>query len=690
MDPFVAVGLASSIVAFLDFGFKIVKAARAIQDSTSGATSQDEDLTFLSEKIKGLAIDLQPATPGSQMTPDEVRLGELAKTCTRLSDDLLKLIGKLQPANPASKRQVFRTALRAVRTKGEKEDLEKRLDQCRQQLHLQLSHMSRSETQSRLDQVTNTGKCQQGELTSLIRNVEILQQGVTVTSLGPGVLDQLSSLLRSTTKALDKTLQCRVMDALDFETMNDRFQGIEAAHEKTFNWLLGSSKDNGGLPFDRTLDEEQEKARADFVTWLTEGHGIFHITGKPGSGKSTLMKYLCLHPQTRSFLETWAQPKQLITANFFFWKPGSPLQKSMNGLMRAILHCLLQQAPDLVSSCLPAQWDAARARSASITLSDSDVQDAFDRLVTNPAVYQDHKFVFFIDGLDEFEGNHDMMVKRLLNWASASSANLKICVSSREWLVFQQRLAHCPSIRLHDLTSRDIRQLITATLEANEEFQELSKAEDPKPLIDALDRRSDGVFLWVTMVLRMTEQALLAEDRLRDLLAKINTTPVELESLYEQLFNSVLHEAHPIDQQFALKILKMISFVSDMNMKSESLLKVFKFSTLPPLPELGLLECLFLDDFDKNPRFAFSLPWDHDFDPDLESRRRRCRKQIYAHCKGLVHVGRIEDWRGGFEPVILTHRSISEFLRRRDIQSEIALRLPEFNVPDYRRQAYLA
>ncbi|KAK3690383.1 hypothetical protein B0T22DRAFT_378099 [Podospora appendiculata] len=597
MDPFVAVGLASSIVAFLDFGFKVVKAARAIQESvTSGTTSQDEDLAFLSEKIKGLAIDLQPATPESQMTSDEVRLGELAKTCTRLSDDLLKLIGKLQPANPTSKRQLLRTALRA-------------------QLHLQLSYMSKSELQSRLDQVITTGNCQQGELASLLRNVQALQQGVTVTSLGPDVLDQLSSLLRSTTRALDKTLQSRVMDPLYFKTMNNRFEEVETAHEQTFNWILGPSGNSPGSYDDSDSDNDsnsdsQEKARADFVTWLTEGHGIFHITGKPGSGKSTLMKYLCQHPQTRSFLETWAAPKQLITANFFFWKPGSPLQKSMNGLLRALLYCLLEQAPDLIPTCLPVQWNAAHGHSESITLSTSDVQDALDRLVTNPTVYQNHKFVFFIDGLDEFKGNHDLMTKRLLNWASTSSTNLKICVSSREWLVFQQRLAHCPSMRLHDLTSRDIRGLILATLEANEEFQELSKTARPDRLVDALHFKSEGVFLWVTLVLRMIEQALLTDDGMDDLLKKIQTTPAELECLYEQLFNSVLNEGHPIDQQFALKILRLLSFVPGSKGNGSS----------TPARDLELLDCLFLDDFDKNPRFAFSLPCGHDFKPDIESR----------------------------------------------------------------------
>lgn len=40
--------------------------------------------------------------------------------------------------------------------------------------------------------------------------------------------------------------------------------------------------------------------------WLSWGSGIFHITGKLGSGKSTLMKFLFKHPSTQIKLLPWA------------------------------------------------------------------------------------------------------------------------------------------------------------------------------------------------------------------------------------------------------------------------------------------------------------------------------------------------------------------------------------------------
>jgi len=51
-----------------------------------------------------------------------------------------------------------------------------------------------------------------------------------------------------------------------------------------------------------------------FLRWLSSGDGIFHIAGKLGSGKSTLMKFLCEHPCTIWQLQKWAgmSPKSLI------------------------------------------------------------------------------------------------------------------------------------------------------------------------------------------------------------------------------------------------------------------------------------------------------------------------------------------------------------------------------------------
>lgn len=52
--------------------------------------------------------------------------------------------------------------------------------------------------------------------------------------------------------------------------------------------------------------EHDSSVREPFLHWLSFGNGIFHISGKLGSGKSTLMKFLCEHERTIAELQKWA------------------------------------------------------------------------------------------------------------------------------------------------------------------------------------------------------------------------------------------------------------------------------------------------------------------------------------------------------------------------------------------------
>ncbi|KAK3360476.1 hypothetical protein B0T25DRAFT_565365 [Lasiosphaeria hispida] len=113
--------------------------------------------------------------------------------------------------------------------------------------------------------------------------------------------------------------------------MTDRYQEVAEAAENTFGWIFDNSSKQ--LKSNRHLVQP-------FKDWLENGNGVFHISGKPGSGKSTLMK--------------------LLLAHFFFWNRGSAVQKSLVGLIRALMcHVVLQQ-PDIIPEVFPDLWDPAQ------------------------------------------------------------------------------------------------------------------------------------------------------------------------------------------------------------------------------------------------------------------------------------------------------------------------------------------
>jgi hypothetical protein len=454
----------------------------------------------------------------------------------------------------------------------------------------------------RLDTLIKHGHASEEELKSLRVNVECLRLGTQASSLGPEALDQIRSLLNLTDKAVLKVREARVLDSLRFEMMNERFEDIEDAHVKTFDWIYGRPDDDqdsngvgtevssvlasslhesekhdiidddshGHLDDDqdsnsigtegssvfpmslhesdendivddgtnaarRVIDEEatnrgesseslsqaqksmsgrednadentlsdlgtdsevesslsdgerslerapwshrlserssddgyeipeedlkrMTQARECFVDWLEHGEGIFHIAGKPGSGKSTLMKYLCRHHQTEQHLRLWAGNDALVLAKFFFWKPGSSLQKSLKGLVRGLLYCLLSESPDLIPTAFPVQWDMSSYREKFV-FEQQEIEAAFDTIISCQQAHRGYKFAFFIDGLDEFEGNHAELIRKLHKWTKKFQ-HMKICVSSREWAIFQELFGDCPKWKLQDLTFSDIQRFV--------------------------------------------------------------------------------------------------------------------------------------------------------------------------------------------------------------------------------------
>ncbi|RWQ92444.1 hypothetical protein C8Q69DRAFT_479186 [Paecilomyces variotii] len=185
--------------------------------------------------------------------------------------------------------------------------------------------------------------------------------------------------------------QQRILASLQFPQMQERAQKIEAAHEQTYEWVLRSQDKNV-----HTWD--------DLVTWLsssTETRWIYWISGKPGSGKSTLMKFLGERLDVQEHMLPWAQGCSVIRASYFSWSPGNVLQKSLEGLLRSLLLQILKQKPGLMSEVIDdMRWSAAQM--PSTTLADWNNLELFSSLQRCIFSLQNVfiRVLFFVDGLD--------------------------------------------------------------------------------------------------------------------------------------------------------------------------------------------------------------------------------------------------------------------------------------------------
>ena len=206
------------------------------------------------------------------------------------------------------------------------------------------------------------------------------------------------------------------------------------------------------------------------------------------------MKYIHDRPQTATLLSQWAGILPLVRAGFFFWYPGTSMQKSQNGLLRSILYQILKQEPRLTPVAYEQAWLEYNGRGTKLlSLNRTELIRAVTRITTQQAFPL--KLCLIMDGLDEYDGDHQEIVD--LFETMAKSSTTKILVSSRPWLLFKNAFNAYPKLILQDLTREDIKKYAETMLTGSSRMAELQK-EDPlsaNTLIGDIVEKSSGVFL---------------------------------------------------------------------------------------------------------------------------------------------------------------------------------------------------
>ncbi|EME83617.1 uncharacterized protein MYCFIDRAFT_85446 [Pseudocercospora fijiensis CIRAD86] len=325
-----------------------------------------------------------------------------------------------------------------------------------------------------------------------------------------------------------------------------RFPGMDRYHERpldsfpgTYEWIFDGISTN-------------------FKQWLTGSDEVYWVNGKAGSGKSCLMKLISEHDRTAELLEDWAGG-QVTIVPFFFWAAGGELEKSQLGLMRSLLFQILDQYSDLAQICLPQRWAAHERRSDyEKPWSHSELQKGLSMVLRNERMTS--RFFFLVDGLDEFDGDHQDLIDYLetLN----TSKRVKLLVSSRPWNVFHAaygRPDQAWRLRLQDLTSKDMDLFIISRFESDPRFKALMERERSRPQSNAtyrlrrfgieLREMAEGVFLWVDLVIKTLRRGLSEHDTLAGLSKRLMLLPKEIDAMLQHIFDSI----EPVYQQLAAR-----------------------------------------------------------------------------------------------------------------------------------------
>lgn len=323
-------------------------------------------------------------------------------------------------------------------------------------------------------------------------------------------------------------IEADILRRLRFQTMHDRHERIPDAYSNTFEWV-----------FDEPDDMRMEQTWDSYVQWLRGIEPIYWITGKPGAGKSTLTKFLFNDPRTRHNAALWSGPTELISAGFFFWNSGTELQMSQEGLLKTLLYQIIWRRRDLIPVVFNDSWQNYERWGGD--LDDwrwQDLAKALKALLSDKR----HNFLLFIDGLDEFDGDHMELVNFIKELAQFP--NVKLCVASRPWLTFEEAFGKRPRLRVETLTRSDIQRFVSEKLRASERFLDLEreKPTDARFLIDEVTGKAYGVFLWVYLVVRSLLDGLRDGDSMKDLITRITYLPSDL----EELFRKILDHLEPL------------------------------------------------------------------------------------------------------------------------------------------------
>lgn len=334
----------------------------------------------------------------------------------------------------------------------------------------------------------------------------------------------------------DSQLCGRLVESLFFENLGYRKEAIAAAHVKTFEWIFQEPQlDAQGLP-----------AWSNFPRWLEDDTSeIYWITGKPGAGKSTLVKFILGHPSTLGCLSRWASRPPLLILGYYFWNAGSELQKSHEGLLRTMLFQALDHQPDLVPRVLFPRWAMMKLFGDNFTPPRWDVEElmtAFQQLISE--VTKKGKILLVIDGLDEFQGSHHRLVDLIRD--ISTRRHLKICVSSRPWNVFRDAFVRSPSLAVENLTRDDIDLYVRDHFGGSEGFRELRAMQTTAA--DALIRdvvdKAQGVFLWIKVVVAALLEGLSEGDRLAELQRTLDDLPEDLSQLFQAIWDRIDSRYH--------------------------------------------------------------------------------------------------------------------------------------------------
>ncbi|KAI1458795.1 hypothetical protein F4805DRAFT_466637 [Annulohypoxylon moriforme] len=487
-ESIAALGLVCSVMQVISFSGKVIGLYRRIVKDGSpeaGLASNTAHLSSLMSVLQERTNQFNEHLIGCRLeTADfetelaRTRLNTLASDIAKDTEKLRSLLQEVMIASSAGRIHRIKVGFKyKIRYQTQISSLEKRINRARNVLSLEL-----------LNEVCSSSQANYCRSEQKFSNLDTeMKQFVNRWSEGKRTISELIVTEAQVTRAhvsleaehtrnqiglIDVRLQSdasrrelegireRILSSLRFPEMNQRESNIAEAPSD--------------IPY-------RIFPRSTLANWLQSGEGVFWISGKPGGGKSTLVKHLVHNVQTIEHLRTW---KPLVAIfRFYFYEMGSnPLQRQLLGCQRTLLYQILES--DLETKMLEHDWS---------------LQELYDALSVC-LHYRDQATCFFVDGLDEIQPEERGKIVDFVE-SLKNMPNTKACVTSRPEILFRKRLRSYSTFRVQDITAEAICAYVQETLRKYKDSFGVSEKEY-QLFLQRLVLKSEGVFLWVVIALK--------------------------------------------------------------------------------------------------------------------------------------------------------------------------------------------